>query len=101
MRLQFIEAPCEIRGRTFRFKTLGFWDALPVCRDCGKVLEEGQLCYVCRARGYVRCEACELEDMVTGPPCTRMVGAHGHTPVWVNLEREAKFGEDEKHESSR
>jgi hypothetical protein len=90
-----------VRGIERKFTTFGFWKELPVCLRCRKVIEEGQLCYVCSMRGDVRCPECELDDNPKGPPCRYRKEAHGHTPVWVNLEREAKFGEDEKHESSR
>jgi hypothetical protein len=101
MRTEFLSQPCEASGKLLKFKTLGFWDVLPVCRDCRATLRLGELCYVCSIYGSVRCPSCEFRAVRDGCICLRWGGAHGHTPVWVNLEREAKFGEDEKHESSR
>jgi hypothetical protein len=91
-------------GYTFSFTVYAWFSELPACQACGKEMGEGKLGFWCQEKGWIRCQACEMETRERlarrGGRYMAAEGIHIGRPVWVNIERGVISEESGENEGS-
>ena len=94
-RFELAARKCDVGGRVFSFTVYAWFEKLPSCHECGKELAEGKLGFWCDEKRWISCPECETEARIWlerhSMRHMEKDGIRIGRPVWVNLERGAKF----------